>query len=791
MTEAPPSHRLGRGRRWLSRAYAVLVIAALVGVLVIVANSTRLIEQLTAEVAVAQRRSEHLSNSQREVLRLLQAVTVAAANSPPTAPQLRTVQVRRGLFGRQIVVAGGVFTPDSAEGRELQAIATQVDELDWSALERGDPKGVDAIVDGLVVAERRAKVLYDAQTRGYYYTTARSLQAKERGQDALAGLAGLVAILGFGWIATIRRASRNDLRRAYEALVVEMQERRAAEDAVRTSEQRFRSLVQRASDLTCVIDSSGVLTYVSPAVDTLLGFDPEDFVGSALAERVHVDDRPDLAAAITELRLDPTATATVDFRVQASDGRWRNIEAVGRNLLEDSAILGIVWNGRDVTDRRLLEEQLTHQAYHDALTGLPNRALLVEHLELARINGRDVAVLLIDLDGFKAVNDTLGHPAGDELLRQVAHRLTGCLRADDAAARLGGDEFAAIVDTRSDVDLKAIADRILVAIRKPFDIGGRTVIVGASIGVATSQVDASDLLRDADIAMYMAKAAGKNRVELFEPLMLDRTTEQSTLEQQLSGAMARGEFEVYYQPIVSLTTGRIIALESLARWRHPERGYVPPGVFIPIAERTGLIVELGRHMLAEACAAVARWRQTLPEHRDLGITVNVSGRQAVSGDLVTQVAQVLAASGLEPGALTLEITESVLLDDTDAIRAHFTALRNLGVHVAVDDFGAGYSSIGSLLRFSADVLKIDRSFLEFDSARHGSLVQAVSDLGRSLDLLVVAEGVETADQVGLARDAGCHAAQGYWFARPGDERATALLLGRTRTLIDTAEPADV
>jgi diguanylate cyclase (GGDEF)-like protein/PAS domain S-box-containing protein len=767
------------------------VISALVGVLVIVANSTRLVEQLTAEVAIAQRRSEHLSNSQREVLRLIQAVTEAAATSPPTAQHLRTVMVRRGLFGRQVVVASGVFTPDSPEGRELHAIATRLEALDWAALERNDPAGVSEIMNELAVAERRMKALFDAQTRGYYYTTTRSLHAKERGQQALAGLAGLVAILGFGWMVTIRRASRSDLRRAYEALVGEMQERRAAEEAVRTSEQRFRSLVQRASDLTCVIDSHGVLTYVSPAVDTLLGFDPDDFVGAPLALRVHADDRPILAAAVAELRLDPTATATVDFRVQASDGRWRNIEAVGRNLLEDSAIHGIVWNGRDVTDRRLLEEQLTHQAYHDALTGLPNRALLAEHLELAGASGRDVAVLLIDLDGFKAVNDTMGHPAGDELLRQVAGRLTGCLRADDTAARLGGDEFAAIVDTRSDVDLKAIADRILVAIREPFAIGGRTVIVGASIGVATSRIDASDLLRDADIAMYNAKAAGKNRVELFEPLMLDQTTEQSTLEQQLSGAVARGEFEVYYQPIVDLTDGRIIALESLARWRHPERGHVSPAIFIPIAERTGLIVELGRHMLTEACAAVARWRQALPAHRDLGIAVNVSGRQAVSGDLVTQVARVLATSGLEPAALTLEITESVLLDDTDAMRAHFTSLRDLGVHVAVDDFGAGYSSIGSLLRFSADVLKIDRSFLEFDSARHGSLVQAVSDLGRSLDLLVVAEGVETADQVDLARDAGCHAAQGYWFARPADEEATTRLLRSTRTLIDTVEAADV
>ena len=791
MSEAPPSHRPGRRRRWLSRAYAILVIASLVGALVIVANSTRLVEQLTAEVAIAQRRSEHLSNSQREVLRLLQSVTEAAATSPPTAQQLRTVAVRRGLFGRQIVVAGGVFPPDSPEGHEIQDIAAEVDGLDWTALERADPAGAKEILAALILAERRMKALYDAQTRGYYNTTVRSLQAKERGEEALAGLAGLVAILGFGWIVTIRRASRDDLRRAYEALVGEMHERRAAEDAVRTSEQRFRSLVQRASDLTCVTDALGVLTYVSPAVETLLGYDAAQFVGAPLADRAHDDDRPALAAAMVSLGQDAGRPATVDFRIQASDGRWRNIEAVGRNLLDDSAINGVVWNGRDVTDRRLLQDQLTYQAYHDALTGLPNRALLTERLDQIRAtSGRDVGVLLIDLDGFKAVNDTMGHPAGDELLRQVADRLSRCLRTDDMAARLGGDEFAAIVDVGPDVDLLAIAARVLTALREPYIIKGRTVIVGASIGVATGEADASDFLRDADIAMYTAKAAGKNRVEVFKPLMLDQTTEQSTLEQALGGALGRGEFEAYYQPIVSLTTGRIVALESLARWRHPDRGYVPPGVFIPIAERTGLIVELGRHMLVEACAAAVRWRR-LPGHRELGITVNVSGRQAVSGDLVTQVARALTVTGLPPSALTLEITESVLLEDTDTVHAHFTGLRELGVHVAVDDFGAGYSSIGSLVRFSADVLKIDRSFLEFDSARQGSLVQAVSDLGRTLDLLVVAEGVETVEQVDLARGAGCHAAQGYWFARPADETQTTLLLERDPVLIDTAELADV
>jgi EAL domain-containing protein (putative c-di-GMP-specific phosphodiesterase class I) len=276
---------------------------------------------------------------------------------------------------------------------------------------------------------------------------------------------------------------------------------------------------------------------------------------------------------------------------------------------------------------------------------------------------------------------------------------------------------------------------------------------------------------DADTAMYAAKAAGKNRVEVFQPVMRETAAERSAMELDLTRAVAGGQIRLAYQPIIDLTTGAVLAVEALARWRHPDRGLVAPDVFIPLAERTGLIVELGRHILGEACAAAVRWRG-LPGHDDLGVTVNVSGRQVLSGDLGTHIVHALDVTGLAASALTLEITETVFLDDTDAVRTQFAHLRQLGVHVAVDDFGAGFSSIGSLLRFSADMLKIDRSFLEFDTANHGSLVQAVSDLGRALGLLVVVEGVETADHLNRATRAGCQAAQGYWFARPADEEQT-------------------
>jgi EAL domain-containing protein (putative c-di-GMP-specific phosphodiesterase class I) len=304
--------------------------------------------------------------------------------------------------------------------------------------------------------------------------------------------------------------------------------------------------------------------------------------------------------------------------------------------------------------------------------------------------------------------------------------------------------------------------------------------VGASIGIAVGGRDttSTDLLRDADTAMYAAKAAGKNRVEVFHPAMRDTTVERAALEQELGRALERNQIQVSYQPIVDLTTGSVLALEALARWRHPDRGLIRPGVFVPIAEQSGHIVELGRHVLVEACSAMARWRRTVPRHADLKVTVNVSGRQVLSGDLVAHVQHALHASGLPAAGLVLEITETVFLDDSETVRTEFARLRALGVHVAIDDFGGGYSSVSSLLHFSADILKIDRRCLEFDGADPGGLVHAVSGLGRTLGLLVVVEGVETAEHLRQVTSAGCHAAQGYLFARPADEQQTTQLLMR-------------
>jgi diguanylate cyclase (GGDEF)-like protein len=426
----------------------------------------------------------------------------------------------------------------------------------------------------------------------------------------------------------------------------------------------------------------------------------------------------------------------------------------------------------EMADRRALQDQLSHQAFHDALTGLPNRSLFLrrlhEGMQLARESAVSLSAVLIDLDGFKNVNDTLGHAAGDELLQRVAERLRGCTLEGDTVARLGGDEFAIVVPSRAPTDAIAVSRRVIDAVRMPIRVAGQDVSVSASIGVAhlDDQQAAEDLLCDADIAMYAAKKSGKARYHVFERSMRDQTLQRTRLEQRLARAVELGEIEVHYQPIVDLGTHRVTALEALARWQHPDDGLIPPAVFIPVAEELGLIGEIGRDVLRQACRTMQGWRQSVPGSEDLCVTVNVSVRQLLSGDFSTHLYEALAESGLPSSGLTLEITESMLLEDSDTVAAELTRIRALGVRLAMDDFGAGYSSLASLLRFRVEMLKIDKTFLDLDTTNKGSLVRAVASLGRSLQLTVVAEGVETAEQLARVRAAGCDAAQGYYLSRP-------------------------
>jgi diguanylate cyclase (GGDEF)-like protein len=449
----------------------------------------------------------------------------------------------------------------------------------------------------------------------------------------------------------------------------------------------------------------------------------------------------------------------------------------------------------EVSERRILQDQLTHQAFHDALTGLPNRALLLQRLAesmpaVGRASGGPSAVL-VDLDGFKNVNDTLGHHAGDELLQRIAERFRDCVRPADTVGRLGGDEFAVVVPAGSESDAVTVSRRVLEALQAPIKVAGKEISISASIGIAhlDDQSAAEDLLSDADIAMYAAKNAGKARYQVFRRGMRDETMQRARLEQQLARAVDLGEIHIHYQPIVDLGTDRVVAVEALARWAHPQDGTISPAVFIPIAEQSGLIREIGRDVLRRACRTVRHWRESVPGSEHLSVTVNVSVRQLLSGMFADHVRDALRESGLPPAGLTLEITESMLLEESDVIAAELARIQGFGVRLAMDDFGAGYSSLATLLQHQVNVLKIDKAFLDLDHRNRGTLIRAVTELGHTLGLTVVAEGVETADQLTHVRAANCDAAQGYLLARPMPEDATRRYLASSGSGRSDLQPA--
>jgi diguanylate cyclase (GGDEF)-like protein len=460
---------------------------------------------------------------------------------------------------------------------------------------------------------------------------------------------------------------------------------------------------------------------------------------------------------------------------------------VAKNLIDDPAVRGIVVNYRDITDSRSLQDQLRHQAFHDALTGLPNRALFKDRLEHARSRARGrlprLAVVFLDLDDFKAVNDTLGHGAGDELLIEVADRIRLALRDGDTAARMGGDEFAILLEEATGDVASDVTERVLESVRRPFLIGGQQVRVHGTAGIAVyseARETADDMLRNADVAMYLAKAQGKDRFAFFRSSLHEGAIEQLQLKTDLAIALDRGEFRLLYQPVADLETGEIRGLEALLRWEHPRRGPIEPAHFIALAEETGVIVPLGRWVLREACRQGAAWLPMQAEagREPLSVSVNLSPRQVQHAGLVSDVMIALRESGLPPHLLTLEITESVLMQDVEFTTATLAALKAIGLRLAIDDFGTGYSSLSYLRRFPVDILKIDRSFVAtLDSSdTEAALVRSILTLGRTLDLETIAEGIEREGQLRELRSLGAHLGQGYYFAAPLDADAIAALV---------------
>jgi diguanylate cyclase (GGDEF)-like protein len=523
-------------------------------------------------------------------------------------------------------------------------------------------------------------------------------------------------------------------------------------------------------DAVVVVDAGGGIVKLNPAAALMLGDrSPHTLVG-LLLDRLPVEVVADPEQyARAEITLD-VGKEPREFDLRVSPLRHRG-----------GAIAGRILALRDVTDRKRAEEALEHQARHDSLTGLPNRTLLRDSLEracqMAVRDGSPVALLFLDLDNFKTVNDSLGHAAGDDLLVAVAARLLGCLRPGDLAARLGGDEFAVVLTGSADArSVREFATRLTEALRQPFTLGTAEIVLGASTGIALAGPEAlgpDDMLRNADAAMYSAKALGKGRFAFFALEMHQAAQARMLLEADLRRALVHHEFEVYYQPVVDLHSGALSGSEALVRWNHPERGMVMPLEFIPLCEEVGLIVPLGEWVLREACLALRTWQERCVGRTPPMVSVNLSPRQLQQPDLVESVARILRETGASPGALVLEITESALLDDSEATLATLTGLFNLGLRLAIDDFGTGYSALSYLQRFPISVLKIDRSFVQGmeRSGERSALVRAILALGQALGLNVVAEGIETTGQREQLQALGCDLGQGYLFARPGSRQA--------------------
>lgn len=561
------------------------------------------------------------------------------------------------------------------------------------------------------------------------------------------------------------------------------------ERVLREREKRFHSLVQNTSDIITVIKSDGTVSYMNPATERL-GYQPETQLETNAFDWIHPDDMERALTLFAEILEIPGAHPPIEFPVPHADGSWRYFEHLVNNKLDDPSIEGIVVSSRDITERKALEERLRHQAFHDPLTSLPNRALFSNRLEQALLRRsrrkRSVAIMFLDLDNFKLVNDSLGHELGDRLLIVVAERLRDCVRPEDTVARLGGDEFTVLLeDVPNQDEVIEVAERITQELNQPFMLVGRELFVGSSIGIALGapgEVRPEELLRGADAAMYRAKNQGKAYDLATGPSMTSWALKRLELEGDLRRAIEREEFRVYYQPQVLLSSDRIVSVEALARWQHPERGLVLPYEFISVAEETGLITTIGQLVLEAACRQARAWRQKCPKDQCPVVFVNLSAKQFQQPGLVDQVTKALQKTGLDPSGLGLEITESVLMDDAQSTVGMLQRLKALGIQLAIDDFGTGYSSLAYLKRFPADYIKIDRSFVEDlrkDSGGDAVLLSGIVTLTRALGMRTIAEGVATAEQLSQLRQQGCDLVQGNYLSKPLSSRAaTALLTNR-------------
>jgi len=551
-----------------------------------------------------------------------------------------------------------------------------------------------------------------------------------------------------------------------------------AEAVRRESEARFGSLQGQATDAVLLTDPAGIIAYGSPSVDRILGVERSAILGKHVARLAHAND----AAKLDQLIADTAAGLPVEpleWSLWGSDGRWRHVETVASNLLDDPMVAKIVLTTRDVREREVLTQQVTQAAFHDLLTVLPNRALFVNRVGQALTKAvrslEPTGMMKLDLDGFRRLNDSLGHASGDLILQEVALRLSGAIRSADTAARLSGDEFAVLLDgSGSAAEALEVTERVRSALREPLLIGGTLYELTACIGVATTEqagegIDATTLMRDADVALSVARSRGHDQVVVFMPSMQRDLETSFELETDLRSAIAKGELLLYYQPICDLATRQLVSAEALIRWDHPTRGRIPPDIFIPIAEESGLIGEIGTWVLRTACVEVARWAHRAP-NRVPRVSVNLASSQVADPNLPWTVQSALAQAGAAPGWLTLELTERQLVVDTAEVLERLHSIHALGVQISIDDFGTGYSSLAYLQQFPVSHIKIDRSFVTpLDDPDQGpGIAAAIVEIGRALEMSTIAEGIETEQQLNRLLAMGCPLGQGYLLGRPVD-----------------------
>jgi len=574
-----------------------------------------------------------------------------------------------------------------------------------------------------------------------------------------------------------------------EGLVIsahDLSDRAAIESELRNTLSLLNATLDSTADGILVVDNSGRITSFNRSFTEMWRV-PESILDTrddAVALQSVLDQVAEPEAFLEKVKelyadLEAESSDTVEFK----DGRV--FERTSKPQRVDGHIVGRVWSFSDVTDRKRLEAELAHQAFHDSLTGLANKALFRDRVEHAlarrqRTGGR-VGVLFVDLDNFKTVNDSLGHNRGDQLLAAVADRIRKCLRSSDTAARLGGDEFAVLLeDISTTADAEVAADRIITTLTRPFRLAEMDLTISASVGIAfdAPEADVDHVLRNADLAMYQAKAAGRSRHALYEPEMHVAAVERLEIEADLRRASRNGELVVYYQPIIELHSGATIGAEALVRWQHPTRGLLPPTAFIRLAEETGHIDDIGRFVMNEACNALREWQEAATTPGLLSVTVNLSAHELVRPWIVRDVSEAIENSGVAPEDLVIEITESALMADGPIVVGNLHGLKNLGVRLAIDDFGTGYSSLSYLRRFPIDILKIDGSFIRAieDGPEAAALARAIVKLAHNLELVAVAEHVETRVQADFLRNLSCHHAQGYYFGAPQAKTAFSQLV---------------